>query len=583
MEWVDDVDAADSGDAVHAHKAIIYVRASKAFKDQYFAVPEHAAQREKSFSRLSSRTLADGSSHPVLRLSHHGLSELLWSQLEWLYTAQGGIAEQVTNWVADGHPGVESGEERLSQDLTYVWRTKLYADCVIRLDSGDDAPPKPPPKVAPPTSFRTPVVRRSVSLAAVRQPSSANDERPRSASGTQSASEDETGGAISAHRFILCSRSPYFAQLLLHWTDAPPREIRLPSPPFTMASLNFIIGYLYSATLSFSNETLELGTAFAVHRGANYLDIDELAVHIESYIAHELCHGMKACRCRRCLQRIPRVWAFAVRVDGSPRLAELSKRFIIAHWGDCLGKEIAAAAEEAQKELREAVIQSLSVESLVHNYRQRLRVRKRLTDPSTSAWAASATGMLEVIETAISGIALEHLQTFTETAAFRDLLDSRMDIETLEEILDDVTERLGQIQNCRHAPLAYQTIVGTLLLAEHDDGLLVPSESRVRQLLEDMQARLLSVMKRRWMQARQEGAFGNLETWALKEIADGECQSKRSEQHLTLLSKALMLSLKTLSPRQKSRVRPCGSHRFRRRNRQYRASLICAKVGRCRM
>lgn len=527
VEWVEDAQADDDvEDAICAHKAIIYVRASKAFKDQYFAVPDHSARGDRSLSRQSSRTLADGASRPVLRLPHHGLPELLRSQLEWLYTAQGGIAEQVTNWIADdGHVELESGEERLSQDLTYVWRSKLYADCVIRLDAGDEVAPKPPPKPAPPTSFRSPVVRRTVSLAAVKHATLSKDDRPRSAIGVHSASEDESGGAFSAHRFILCSRSPYFAQLLLHWTDAQPREIHLPSPPFTSASLHFIIGYIYSGNLTFSNRTLDLGTAFAVYRGATYLELDDLVTHIESYIAHELCHGIKTCQCRKCLQRIPRVWVFAVCVDGSPRLAELSRQYIVGHWGDCLGKEVAAAPQDAQTDLCDAILQALTVDSLVHHHRQRLRLRKALEDPSASSWAPSITTIFELIEKALSEMTIERLQSFTETTTFRDLLDSRMDIETLESILDDIVERLGQIQYCKHAPLAYQTVVGTLLLAQTDDGLLVPSDSRVRQLLEEMQTKLVGVLKRRWMQVRPENGFEGIETWALKEIADGERQA----------------------------------------------------------
>ena len=62
-------------------------------------------------------------------------------------------------------------------------------------------------------------------------------------------SESATTASFSAHKFILASRSPYFAQLLLNpggfkSRDRDKPEIDLPSPPFTPASLHFCLGYM---------------------------------------------------------------------------------------------------------------------------------------------------------------------------------------------------------------------------------------------------------------------------------------------------------------------------------------------------
>lgn len=62
-------------------------------------------------------------------------------------------------------------------------------------------------------------------------------------------SASATTATFSAHKFILASRSPYFAQLLLNTggfksRDRDKPEIDLPSPPFTPASLHFCLGYM---------------------------------------------------------------------------------------------------------------------------------------------------------------------------------------------------------------------------------------------------------------------------------------------------------------------------------------------------
>lgn len=139
VQWVDlpgKVDDAPIGDPVWGHKAIIYVRAPKSFKDRYFTFPNPSARSlsanlntvsmfDRSVSALSHNTQAIaghsfGAGKAFLSLSHHGTPELLRSQLQWLYTAQGGIAEEVTEWINrqnDSPPldGEGADHDRLSQ------------------------------------------------------------------------------------------------------------------------------------------------------------------------------------------------------------------------------------------------------------------------------------------------------------------------------------------------------------------------------------------------------------------------------------------------------------------------------------
>lgn len=60
---------------------------------------------------------------------------------------------------------------------------------------------------------------------------------------------DESSAVFSSHKFILASRSPYFAQLLLNRGGfragaSDKGQIELPSPPFTPASLHFCLGFM---------------------------------------------------------------------------------------------------------------------------------------------------------------------------------------------------------------------------------------------------------------------------------------------------------------------------------------------------
>lgn len=58
-------------------------------------------------------------------------------------------------------------------------------------------------------------------------------------------SEPAEPGTFDTHRFVLCSRCPYFKTLLLEdYHDSNSPVLTLPSPPFTPASTHFTLGYV---------------------------------------------------------------------------------------------------------------------------------------------------------------------------------------------------------------------------------------------------------------------------------------------------------------------------------------------------
>jgi hypothetical protein len=106
--------------------------------------------------------------------------------------------------------------------------------------------------------------------------------------GSSSAHHEGLAAIFSTHRFILVSRSDYFHNALIAWNTQKP-EIRdddqdddrsvepptlmLSSPPSIPPSLHFVLGFIYTGTLIFSNRTYDLDTAFHIMRSAMLGDI----------------------------------------------------------------------------------------------------------------------------------------------------------------------------------------------------------------------------------------------------------------------------------------------------------------------
>lgn len=116
--------------------------------------------------------------------------------------------------------------ERLRTDLVYMWRSKLFSDVKL-------------------------VLPLDPSAAAGARPAGSSVYGPDHSPNDQSLLEETTAttATFTTHKFILASRSPYFAQLLLNpggfrSVDPAKGEIKLPSPPFTPASMHFCLGFM---------------------------------------------------------------------------------------------------------------------------------------------------------------------------------------------------------------------------------------------------------------------------------------------------------------------------------------------------
>lgn len=252
----------------------------------------------------------------ILRLPTSINPTLFSNELEYLYTGKG--FGEAFEFLFDAAEGWGEGDaedvriDKLRKDLVFMWRSRLYSDVRIAL------------------------------------------------TGNFSSSNHENATAIfSSHRFILVSRSPYFNTQLLDWGSpsktGEPLTVNLPSPPFTPASLHFVLGFIYTGTLIFSHRTFDLDTSFHIMRSATYLCLDALYDEIQARIVQEMLHGLfhaflefseyeritggkwgtGGCRCRQCARRTPRVLEFAMQDDvKNPNLERGARRALVGLFGE---------------------------------------------------------------------------------------------------------------------------------------------------------------------------------------------------------------------------------------------------------
>ena len=396
---------------------------------------------------------------------------------------------------------LEERRDKLGQDLTYMWRSKLYADVRIHLS------PEPP---------------------SMDEPSSDDSE-----SSTDSLSST---AVFTAHRSILVSRSPYFASVLLNPSSFRPHtaDIHLATPPFTPAALHFCLGYIYAGHLDFSNRTFDLLTAFQIHRAAAYLQLETLVREVEARLLFDFCHGLDPSKlhCRRCAARAGRVWRFATASDvGAVDLAAQARVYIVTRWGDSWGRDVATAEAEERDSLVKDVLASIKPDNVVSAFRSIEMIRGRIDTGLRTKGRASAFWIdpLETMNDRIQGHAREVLMdNFSAVAESEELWDvvsgKGFDHDLLEKICHGLVDACGTARECVEGPRVYQALVSSILLKVDPDTLqtALSAKSRGRQLIETAKEGVLAHIRRRWMQIKDAGGFDGLENWSLKEISDGD-------------------------------------------------------------
>jgi BTB/POZ domain len=402
--------------------------------------------------------------------------------------------------------------------------------------------------------------------------------------GSSSAHHEGLAAVFSTHRFILVSRSDYFHNALIVWNTQKP-EIRdedqdddrsvepptlmLPSPPFTPPSLHFVLGFIYTGTLIFSNRTYDLDTAFHIMRSATYISLTSLYDEVQARIVQEMMHGLfhayvdfpeyeritggkwgiSGCRCRQCARRIPRLIEFALLDDVKNDLLQRgARRGLVGMFGEgwCNAEFV-----KLDKKIRDAALKGvakrttpLNVFPLLLAAEFALTKLNSIIDP----WADTSRDMiLEARRHLDHLLCLQADECFSQSE-WLELMDSDgakfEDRDHLDWIIKSIqrgfTEkgagRLYQVCfccptrdsqkscSCIRFP-SCQALVSSILLRPHasdPNATMLSPTSLIRQRIEDTRTELLRWMKKRWVSIRMEGGFDNLDPWASKEISHGK-------------------------------------------------------------
>ncbi|KAF8268918.1 hypothetical protein EI94DRAFT_1799823 [Lactarius quietus] len=536
-------DGEPTGEQVYGHKAIVYARAPPSFQARYFSfrpapisspVPldTYSPSAYPTQSALSLSLVPEGSSisrspspfRPASPVSHNqdGLMHLTTSinpnlfskELEYLYTGKGlGAAFEFfydsTEHYREEGDAEENRIDKLRKDLVFMWRSRLYSDVRIGIE------------------------------------------------GSSSVHHEGLAAVFSTHRFILVSRSDYFHNALLAWktqkpeirdgdqdTDYPPElpTLMLPSPPFTPPSLHFVLGFIYTGTLIFSNRTYDLDTAFHIMRSATYISLDSLYEEVQARIVHEMMHGLfhayvefneyeritggkwgvSGCRCRQCARRMPRVIEFSLLDDVKNELLQRgARRGLVGMFGEGWCN---AEFAKLDKKIREAALKGVAKRTTPPNVFPLLFAAEfALTklDAIIDPWADISRDMITDARRHIDHVLCTQAEECFAQAEWLELMETDgarfEDKEHLEWILKSIQRGFTE----KAAGRLYQALVSSVLLralASDPNVTMLPPTSLVRQRVEETRVELLRWMKKRWVVIRMEGGFDKLDGWALKEI-----------------------------------------------------------------
>ena len=387
-----------------------------------------------------------------------------------------------------------------------------------------------------------------------------------------SAAHEGTAAVFSTHRFILVSRSAYFHNALIAWGTTPkPSEslsLALPSPPFTPPALHFILGFIYTGTLIFSNRSYDLDTAFHIMRSATYLSLDTLYDEIQARIVQEMMHGLYhafldfteyervtggkwgvgGCRCKQCARRVPRVCEFALLEDvKNTHIERGARRALVGLFGEgwCYSKFV-----HLDKKARESILKGVAKRTTPLNVFQLLyavQAALHKLESNVEVWADIVRDMITEARKTIDHVFSTQSEECFEQQEWLEIMEADAarfdDGERVEWIMDalrrgfseksagklyQVRRRLHFLNNDRSSlSLMLQTLVDCILTrtpAADPSGVMLSATSHIRVQVEQTRVDLVQWIRRRWVGVRQEGGFDDVPKWALSEIAGGAQQ-----------------------------------------------------------
>lgn len=464
--------------------------------------------------------------HPAMNL--HGTAASLADfrdMLAYLYTAEPHSHRTGSLLSADALP-CDNDIDRLNADLLALWKNRQWTDLTLYVSDGTTGSAnQTAPTAIKPSSFSNPLASPSLcssSSSMLLLPPMADAE------------EEESQGSFAAHKFILVSRSPYFAAQFLSsagYSDSNTSSIHLPSgPPFTPTALYFTLGFLYTGTLNFSQRSFDLTIAFEIWRVAAYLQVRSLTDLASSIIAHDFCHSFRcthiAGACQTCCKRVPRTLAFAASPDvGDIVLYHLALTALTTGEFACMwDREVGSMDVSLRSEIVRAVCNNMQKDDKEEHagpanclsiLRQVMLLTTRLDSTRTVKWVDNLRAMVEEITTSVQTQLILHFDGIVLSSGFSDLIEGvGMHYDVIERLFSLLLAALPTHSHL--APQIYQSLVGNILL-RGEEGL---ARGTIRDKVEETRSELIKFLSKRWVNVRAAAAFNSLEKWALKEIAD---------------------------------------------------------------
>ncbi|CAG8725639.1 5294_t:CDS:2, partial [Acaulospora morrowiae] len=296
---------------IYAHKAILYARSSRSFKERFLKNKDTNAQSVRSM-RLSNPD--------PISVKTDTDPFFFKQELKFFYTGEEGSEE----FLAAVDTTDELEQQKLKEDLLYMYKSKLYTDVELVLEFNED------------------------NLDIIEE-------------------DDEDifkPIAIRAHRFMLSTRSEYFRRMLVSdFIEARTASISLDASIFNSTSINLILSFIYTGNLSYNQKPLTLEMCEWVWIGADFLNIKILCDEIIYRIATKLHYF--TCVCGDCQMFIPKVASFAKEHD----VESLWKGclYVLSHGFESMWphKEFANLDEDTREEVLMTLLSTIQCSNIV--------------------------------------------------------------------------------------------------------------------------------------------------------------------------------------------------------------------------
>nr|CAG8533444.1 8620_t:CDS:10 [Entrophospora candida] len=453
---------------IFAHKAILYARSSRSFQERFLKNRDSNGMSIKSVRLSNLDSLID-----AIIVKTDADPILFQQELNFFYTGEEGSEE----FLAAVDTTDELEQDKLKEDLIYMYKSKLYTDIEIILEY-------------PPQDSLEIISEEDEELDLVRSVT------------------------FKAHKFMLAARSEYFREILSSSNPMDPKAatIYLDTSIFSQAAFNIILEYIYTGNLEYS---LTLETCEWIWVGSYYLGIKNLCEDCIHRIATRLHYF--TCTCSECQIAMPSVAAFAKEYDVKKLwqgcLHVLTKGFDIM-WPHKNFAELDGIVREEILLALVTNIQNSDIMSIFKGCRKIISTMnvKNITD---SPWIGVVRKMTKQVKSSAIKVLVENFeQVCNEGHEFLDCVDGvGYSHGFLEDIMSGVVHEGLNEQN---SAKVLKSISSKLLTRP---AVINAKSIETKRILVESKQYVFEYMKRHCLNIRQNGGFKLLNSWLLEEFS----------------------------------------------------------------